>query len=68
MMSNQTNKGDFIRKQVLVEINSSSVNIFTSLKAFLKEFAALHFEDSHMVQNLLHFSKNYLPQLKLEQH
>ena len=45
----------------VIEPNSLSVNIFSTLKKFLKEFQALHLLDVHITQIFLHFAKAYLP-------
>ena len=45
----------------VIEPNSLSVNLFSTLKKFLKEFKELHLLDEHITQIFLYFSKVYLP-------
>ena len=45
----------------VIEPNSLSVNIFSTLKKYLKEFQNLHLLDVHITQIFLHFAKTYLP-------
>ena len=45
----------------IVEPNSNSVNIFSTLKKYIAEFKTLHLLDSHICQVFLYFSKTYLP-------
>ena len=45
----------------VVEPNSLSVNIFSTLKKFLEEFKSLHLLDEHICQIFLYFAKAYLP-------
>ena len=45
----------------VIEPNSLSVNIFSTLKKFLKEFQSLHLLDVHITQIFLYFAKAYLP-------
>ena len=45
----------------VVEPNSLSVNIFSTLKKFVEEFKTLHLLDHHICQVFLYFSKSYLP-------
>ena len=45
----------------IVEPNSASVNIFSTLKKYIAEFKTLHLLDSHICQVFLHFAKTFLP-------
>ena len=45
----------------VVEPNSLSVNIFSTLKKFVEEFKTLHLLDHHICQVFLYFAKSYLP-------
>ena len=44
-----------------VEPNSGSVNIFATLRKYVKEFGELHLLDSHISQVFLHLAKTFLP-------
>ena len=45
----------------IVEPNSNSVNIFSTLKKYIEEFKTLHLLDHHICQVFIYFSKTYLP-------